>query len=140
MLKVKTIPVETILYSLLNYKTTILCACSSQHIKFLAPLPGIDSLFLTISILNKLGFNLEFLFYFFNSFYFSFAGLFWYCKSYGVVSRLSSLSRVSRLSKLSRVSRQQFPTSPSTKKVPTTDDLQQLSIVQWKRYTKERFK
>ena len=33
-------------------------------------LPGIDSLFLIILILNKLGFNLEFLVYFFNSFYF----------------------------------------------------------------------
>ena len=69
--EIKTIIVETILYSSLNYKTTILCTYSSQHIKFLAPLPGIDYLFLTISILNKLGFNLEFLFYFFN-FFFSF--------------------------------------------------------------------
>ena len=30
--RLKIIHVETILYSLLNYKTTILCACSSQHI------------------------------------------------------------------------------------------------------------
>ena len=57
-----------ILFLSLYYKTTILCTCSFEPFKFLAPLPGIDFfLFLPISIQSNLGFNLEL--YFISSIY-----------------------------------------------------------------------